>query len=146
VIGPPDAWSQPTPFEAPGSASQVLRLRHGTWQLSLQYDSQVDLTVEAGDLRIELPASLVGMYLTHQGEGSFWPVGEIRVPEEGGAVQVDITAAEPNAVERAVGAPRRVWLGAVAATRLDPTRAAPPVVPLSEACGRFVDHLRSGAS
>jgi hypothetical protein len=141
VVEPPGAWSQSLPFEAPGTATQTLRLRPGTWQLSLQYASQVDLTVEAAGLSSELPASLVGMYLTHQGEGSYWPVGEIQVPDGSGAVRVDVTAAEPNGLERALGAPRRVWLGHLAATRLDVTSgAASPEVSLSGACGRYVDH------
>jgi hypothetical protein len=141
VVEPPGSWSQSAPFEAPGTASQTVRLRPGTWQLSLQYASQVDLTVEAAGLSSELPASLVGMYLTHQGEGSYWPVGEIQVPDGPGEVRVDVSAAEPNGIERALGAPRRVWLGRLAATRLDATRdAAPPEVSLAGACGRYVDH------
>jgi hypothetical protein len=146
-------WSRRSPFEAPGSARQSLRLRPGTWQLSIQYHSQVDLTVEALGLRAELPASLVGMYLTHQGQGSFWPVGEVEVPANGSAaasgepVRVDVAAAEPSALERALGAPRRVWLGELAATRLDPTAGSTPrAVALADACGDYVDHMGAGGA
>jgi hypothetical protein len=91
------------------------------------------------------------MYLTHQGQGSFWPVGEIAVPSTGSRragsvpVRVEVSAAEPTALERAAGAPRRVWLGELAATRLDPTAGGRPAdVPLDRACGEYVDHFSTG--
>jgi hypothetical protein len=130
------------PFEAPATASQTLRLGQGTWQLSIQYASQVDLTVEAPGLTSDLPASLVGMYLTHQGEGSYWPVGELQVSDGSGQVRVDVEAEQPNGVERALDAPRRVWLGHLAATRLDATTDAAFRVSPAQACGRYVDHYR----
>jgi hypothetical protein len=142
VVEPPEAWSQPVPFEAPATASQTLRLGQGTWQLSIQYASQVDLTVEAPGLTSDLPASLVGMYLTHQGEGSYWPVGELQVSDGSGQVRVDVEAEQPNGVERALDAPRRVWLGHLAATRLDATTDAAFRVSPAQACGRYVDHYR----
>jgi hypothetical protein len=138
VVGRPGAWSRPVPFEAPGAATQTLELAPGRWQLSLQFHSQVDLRVRAAGLDAELPASLVGMYLTHQGQSSFWPLGEVEVPA-GGGLEVEVEAAEPAALARAVGADRKVWLGEVAATRLDPLVSDPEAVPLGDACGRYVD-------
>ena len=147
VVGAARDWSVRSPFEAPGAATQTLRLKPGTWQLSIQYHSQVALTVEAGDLSAGVPASLVGMYLTHQGQGSFWPVGEVTVPEDAKELDVEVTAAEPNSLERLVGAPRRVWLGDVAATRFDPTAGKPPVaVATAAACHRYVDHFGAGVA
>ena len=147
VVGRAEAWSERSPFEAPGTATQSLRLKPGPWQLSIQYHSQVDLTVEAGDLEAQVPASLVGMYLTHQGQGSFWPVGEVKVPKDGGRLDVTVTATEPNSLERFVGAPRRVWLGDIAATRFDPTAGKPPVaVATAVACHRYVDHFGAGVA
>lgn len=140
VVAGPHAWSRPVPFEAPGTAKQDLALAPGRWQLSIQYHSQVDLSLIAGELRTELPASLVGMYLTHQGQGSFWPVGEVEVPA-GGELEVQVDAAEPSGLARAAGATRRVWLGELAATRLDPLATTPQTVPLGEACGRYVDRF-----
>ena len=139
VVGAPRDWSRPVPFEAPGTARQRLRLRPGRWQLSLQYHSQVDLTLRAGDLEARLPASLVGMYMTAAGQSAFWPVGELEVRAGAERTEVEAEAAEPAALARAAGAPRRVWLGDVAATRLDPLAAEPEVVPLGAACGRYVD-------
>ncbi|MEO8091641.1 MAG: hypothetical protein ABI726_02885 [bacterium] len=146
VVGEKAQWSRVLPFQAPGSASQSLPLRPGRWQLSLQYNSQVDLTAEASGLETELPASLAGMYRAHQGGGSFWPVGEIAVGS-GGPVEVTVVATEPNALERAVGAPRRVWLGRLAASRFDATGgSAPGITPLDAACGSYVDHFGADAA
>jgi hypothetical protein len=137
VVGGPGGWSRPVPFDAPGTARQQLELAPGRWQLSLQYHSQVDLSVSAGALEAELPASLVGMYLTHQGQSAFWPVGEVEVPA--GGLEVTVDAAEPAALARAAAATRRVWLGEIAATRLDPLAEEPQIVPLGAACDRYVD-------
>ena len=141
-------WSLGSPFDAPASASRSLPLRPGRWQLSLQYHSQVDLTVSAPGLRAELPASLAGMYLTSPGRGSFWPLGEVEIQARGAdagrgsSIPVEVSAAEPSGLERAVSAPRRVWLGRLAATRLDPfAGATAPTAPLARACGRYVDHF-----
>jgi hypothetical protein len=139
VLAGARAWSRPVPFEAPGSAAQELELAPGRWQLSIQYHSQVDLTLRAPGLEAELPASLVGMYLTHQGQGAFWPVGEIEVSDGQDSVEVAVEADEPAALARFVGADRKVWLGELAATRLDPLTNEPATVPLGEACGRYVD-------
>ncbi|MGI9020298.1 MAG: hypothetical protein ACR2G3_06270 [Solirubrobacterales bacterium] len=139
VLGGPRGWSRPTPFAAPGLARHELELAPGAWQLSLQYHSQVDLTLRAGGLAAELPASLVGMYLTHQGESSYWPVGEVEVPAGANPLEVEVQAAEPAGLADLAGAPRKVWLGHLAATRLDPLAAEPKTVPLKRACGRYVD-------
>ena len=139
VVGSPAGWSRPMPLEAPGRATQALELAPGAWQLSLQYHSEVDLDVAAEGLSAPLPASLVGMYMTAQGQSAFWPVGGIEVPPGGGRVEVAVSAEEPGTLERAVGATRRVWLGEVAATRVDPLAEAPDTVPLGAACGRYVD-------
>ncbi len=138
-LSPPEAWGQSIPFDAPGSAAQTLTLSPGRWQLSVQYHSQVDLALRAPGLETELPASLVGMYLTHQGQSAFWPAGEIEVPDGETSVDVAIEADEPPALARLVGAERKVWLGELAATRLDPLTDEPATLPLGEACGKYVD-------
>ena len=79
VTGDPGAWSRGSPFDAPESATQTLDLGPGRWRLSLQYHSQAPLTVRAAGSKVELPPSLDGMYLTHQGQGAFWPAGALRV-------------------------------------------------------------------
>jgi hypothetical protein len=135
VVEPLEAWSRSSPFDAPGTASQKLALRRGRWALSLQYHSQVPLTVTAPGLRVTLPPSLDGMYLTHQAQGAFWRAGELRQTHPG-AVTVTVSAAKPGAFQRLTGVRRQVWLGPLAATRPGATQ-----VPLADACGRYVDHF-----
>jgi hypothetical protein len=139
VLSSSHAWSEPIPFAAPATSTQTLELRPGRWQLSLQYHSQVDLTLRAPGLESELPASLVGMYMTRQGQSAYWPAGEIVVGADGSAVEVEVEADEPAALARLAGAERKVWLGELAATRIDPLRSDPASVPLGLACGRYVD-------
>ena len=134
VTGDPGAWSRDSPFDAPQSATQTLDLGPGRWRLSLQYHSQAPLTVRAPGSSVELPPSLDGMYLTHQGQGAFWPAGALRV-RGGGPVPVTVEAARPSQLQRDLGVERRVWLGGLAATRPGAKR-----VPLRDACGRYVDH------
>ncbi len=128
------AWSRGSPFDAPGAASQELLLGGGRWELSLQYHSQVSLTVSAAGHRVELPPSLDGMYLTHQGQGAFWPAGRLNLPRAA-PVTVRVSAARPSRLQRLLGVRRQVWLGPLAATRPGSTQ-----VPIRRACGRFVDH------
>src|SRR5919197_752047 len=135
VVGEPKAWSLSFPFDAPGTATQTLKLPSGRWQLSLQYHSQVPLTVTAQGARVDLPPSLDGMYLSHQGQGAFWSAGQLRA-ERGTPVTVTVSAAEPNGLQRLLGVRRQVWLGELAATRAGSTE-----IPLRDACGRFVDHF-----
>ncbi len=134
------AWSRPSPFDAPGTAGQRLVLGRGRWNLSLQYHSQVPLTVSAEGRQVELPPSLDGMYLTHQAQGAFWPTGSFRV-QKPGPVTVTVAAQKPNAFQRLIGVRRQVWLGPLAATR--PGSAQ---VPVRRACGQYLDHytFRSG--
>jgi hypothetical protein len=140
VIGLQQDWSRTSPFDAPGSTEQKLELPGaGGWELSLQYHSQVPLTVTGPGLRAELPPSLDGMYLTHQAQGAFWEAGRLRSPS-GGPAKITVSAAEPSALQRALGVKRQVWLGPIAATRPGSSRIA-----LSQACGRYLDHyLRRG--
>ena len=77
VTGDAGEWSQSNTFDAPGGATQSLELAPGRWRLSLQYDSQVPLTVRAGGNSTRLPPSLDGMYLTHQGQGAYWAAGSV---------------------------------------------------------------------
>jgi hypothetical protein len=138
ITGGPHDWSRGFPFDAPGSAAQRLHLGPGRWRLSLQYHSQVPLTVEADGSAVELPPSLDGMYLTHQGQGAFWPAGEVRGGAEG-PVTVIVRAARPTGRQRDLGVTRQVWLGRLAASRPGSEQ-----VPLREACGRYVDHFTLG--
>jgi hypothetical protein len=135
VTGRPRDWSRGSPFDAPETATQSLDLGPGSWRLSLQYHSQVPLTVSAAGSKVELPPSLDGMYLTHQGQGAFWPAGQVR-GRGGGSTAVTVSAARPSRLQRALGVKRQVWLGTLAATRPGAKQVA-----LHDACGLYVDHF-----
>ena len=153
VVGDVDDWRGDEPVDpreaaagqegalrAPATAAQRLRLGDGAWELSLQYHSQVPLRVEVdGETVAELPPSLDGMYLDGAGRGAFWPAGEVEVSgaAAGRPVTVEVSAAEPSALQRALGVERRVWLGRLAASRA----GDPRTVPLAAACGRYVDRV-----
>ncbi|HSF02771.1 MAG TPA: hypothetical protein VLA62_07170, partial [Solirubrobacterales bacterium] len=140
VVGGPGEWSVGSPFDAPEQAAQSLDLGPGRWRLSLQYHSQAPLTVSAAGSNVELPPSLDGMYLTEQGQGAFWPAGEVRVRERA-PLRVTVDAARPSRRQRDLGVQRRVWLGRLAASRPGGERIA-----LRDACGQYVDHytVRAG--
>jgi hypothetical protein len=139
VVGTSSEWGRLSPFDAPGSASQKLALAPGRWDLSLQYHSQVPLTVKAPGHKATLPPSLDGMYLTHQAQGAFWRVGSVEA-SGAGSTTIRVSAAEPSGLQDALGVERQVWLGTIAATRPSSEKIA-----LADACGRYVDHyLRRG--
>jgi hypothetical protein len=140
VIGEQTDWSPGFLLDSPATATQALDAPAGDWRLSLQYHSQVPLTVRVdGEDVAELPASLEGFYLTGAGRGAFWPAGEVATG--GGPVEIEVEASEPSGLQDALGVERRVWLGRVALSSEIPARIAP----LDEACGRYVDHYaRSG--
>lgn len=135
VVGGPWRWDRTSPFDAPAAARQQLRLAPGRWDLSLQYASQVPLTVHAGGSSTRLPPSLDGMYIDHKGQGSFWSAGS--VDSRGAMTTITVEAEQPTGLQRFLGVKRRVWLGYVAATRPGSQR-----VPLRAACGHYVDHWR----
>jgi hypothetical protein len=126
-------WKPTWHFDAPGTATVRMRLPRGRWKLSLSYDSQVPLEVSAQDGSFTLPPSLDGMYLTEQGQGSFWRAGTVR--STGGPVQIKVNAEEPSSFQRFVGVRRQVWLGSIAATR-----GGPQTVALHRSCAHYVDH------
>ncbi len=133
------AGGQERAFAAPGEARVEISVGlSGVYALSLQYHSQVPLEVVVdGETVAELPPSLDGMYLDGAGRGAFWPAGEVEHADPGD-IEVKVRAAEPSGLADAVGAERRVWLGAVAAIRRDPAQT----VPLDRACGLYVDHFK----
>ena len=134
VVGEQDEWGLEFSFDAPGRARQTLATPAGEYAISLQYHSQVPLTVSVDGQEVaDLPPSLEGFYLIGAGRGAFWPAGVSTGAGEEAAVEV--SAAEPSGVQRALGVKRRVWLGDIALT---PTQA-PAVKPLRDACGDYVD-------
>ena len=141
-----DPWKPSGAITDGESAKAELLLPAGTWQLSLQYSSEVPLELRADDFERTLPAALDGLYANAPGKGPFWPAG--RFETEGGTVEVKVTADEAPALSRLVGAERRAWLGDFAAVKVEkggaeakepPGPATTEEVPLRQACGGYVD-------
>ncbi len=141
VLSPPatqdqSGWEPGELIQAPGEATAELNAPPGEWNVSLQYHSQSSLTVSVdGEEVAELPPSLEGFYLTGAGRGAFWPAGDVTTV--GGPIEIEISAEEPSALQRALGVERTTWLGTVALT----SREAPTEVNLANNCEFYVDHF-----
>ncbi len=109
-----------------GTASVQLPLGPGSWELESSYLSRLPIEVTAPGLRTTLPPGL-------DRPGPRWPIGRIAVRKGQPTVlafEVGDTALAPNVVV--------ADLGTVVATRATPVR----VIPVREACGRYVDWYR----
>jgi hypothetical protein len=142
VVGRRTAWSA-QPFTSGKSATQTLRVPAGRWDVSLQYVSSTPLEIRGPGLSLHLPANLERL-------SNYWPAGTLVQPR-GGPLTIRVTTGYPGAVGRLLGAPARTRalgptdhapLGALALTRAG---ARPRIVPLRQACGRYVDWYRPGA-
>jgi hypothetical protein len=121
----------PAPPLAPGaSATVVLPLPAGRWDLVMPAWGPRPIEVRAPDLRTTLPANL-------DRPGPRWPVGRIVVRR---AERVAVT----------LRATRSRWTPASALTTPGAVIAVPVgserTVPIAEACGRLVDHYEQAAS
>lgn len=108
------------------AAIQPLHLPPGSWEISLQYVSPTPLTLQGSGMRATLPPSL-------ERGGPYWSAGTLFTSGE--RFPVTITAGDlPRLATR-----RDVAIGSLAAVR---TGVAERLVPLSQACGSFVDWYR----
>lgn len=134
VMPPPVGNSGPPGPLLPGHSVRLpFRLPAGRWTLSVPYQGPQAVTVSVGALRATLPPNL-------DRPGPLWQLGELTVRD-----------GEPLALTVSVGG-RRPWplrspmhlayVGNVVATRADVGRRT---VPLSDACGSYVDWYRLGA-
>jgi hypothetical protein len=108
------------------SRVQVLRLAPGTWDISTRWFSDLPLRLGAGSLHTTLPA-----YITDP--STFVSAGQVHSDGVPLTVRVDV----PKRRRRATL--RTVRLGTVTATRVDATGR---LVPLAQACGKYVDWYR----
>jgi hypothetical protein len=135
VTGPAGAWRDPGGPVAGGevqngdSREQTLQVGAGTWDISLRYFSDVPLSVRAGTLEMSLPPYVAD-------ESTFASAGRIAWP--GGPLTVTVSVPGRRRVE----ALRTAGVGTVVATRVDERGR---LVPLAEACGRYVDWYRLDA-
>ena len=105
---------------------QELRLGPGTWDISLNYFSDVPVHVRAGSLATTLPP-----YVSDP--STFVSVGQ--VVSGGGALKVAVAVPARNRIQIV----RTARLGTVAATRVDDLGR---LAPLASACGKYVDWFR----
>ena len=115
------------PLLAPGGTAMVeIPLAPGRWQLESTYLSRLPVEVTAPGLRTTLPPSL-------DRPGPRWPIGALTV-----------RGRQPTALDFRIGDPLLAPnspvadLGTIVATRDVPER----VIPVSKACGRYVDWYR----
>jgi hypothetical protein len=119
------------------AASQLVPLAAGTWDISIQYDSSVQVTVTAHDLRASLPANLDGV-------GPYFYVGAIHVarPQR---VRVSVAFHRLSLFARLVGAvgltraPRPTGFRALGRIVFTRSPSGDRRLPLDRACGRYVD-------
>ncbi|HWI94523.1 MAG TPA: hypothetical protein VNS60_00485 [Solirubrobacterales bacterium] len=140
VIGGKGHWSPSASLEAGENATQTLRLPSGRWLLSMQYFSPFDLTLSAPGFQEALSAALDGQRpntISLANEGQFWPAGEIR--SNGQPIRFTISAAEPSILQRLTGYSGKATLGELVAVPAKPHR----IVPLSQACGAWIDWYES---
>jgi len=136
-IGRKAEWGPDSLLGTGESASQSLDLSAGRWNLSLQYFSPFDLTLEAEGMQRELPAALDGQRpstISLASNGQFWPAGTIEVAKSG-EVEITVTAAEASGIQSLVGYDGRAALGELVAVRDEPHR----IVPLARSCGHWLD-------
>jgi hypothetical protein len=136
VVGSRAQWRTATgqaPVSEPASDAvngetrvQVLRLPPGTWDISTRWFSDLPLRLSVGSVRTTLPP-----YLTDA--SSFASVGRVHSDGSPLTIRVDVPP------RRRVETRRTVHLGTVAATRVDETGR---LVPLAQACGKYVDWYR----
>jgi hypothetical protein len=112
----------------PGSRVRVrMDLHAGRWRLSAPYTSPNPIAVDAPGLHAVLPANL-------DRPGNRWPVGEITIAATGP------TTFTFTVQDRSLAGPLPTYVNALEATPVAPER----VVPLSQACGKYVDWYQPG--
>jgi hypothetical protein len=141
VIGQKDEWVRDSVLGmGEESASQALELPAGTWNLSLQYFSPVDLTLSAPGFREPLKAALDGQRpntISLGNNGQFWPAGRYR--SDGGATRFTVTTPDATTLQKLTGYDGRAYLGELVAVPDRPHR----MVPLSAACSGWIDWYAS---
>ncbi len=117
-------------------ALQPLQLPAGSWNLSLQYFSPIDLTLSAPGFHEDLPAALDGQRpntISLGNNGQFWPAG--RFESDGGPVIFSLRAADASTLQDLTGYDGKAYIGELVAVPAEPHRT----VPLSQACGEWID-------
>lgn len=132
----------PQPASAGVRVTKTIDVPAGRWRVSLQYVGTSGYTLTAPGLRVQLAP-------TQDRLGSFWRAGTL-TQQTSGPLTISITAREPSWLGRLLHAPAHTRahnsrdnapLGRLALTRAG---VAPRFVPVSRACGRYVDYVQRG--
>jgi hypothetical protein len=134
VIG--KVWNPSPALTQTKPAHMRLYLTPGHWDLSIQYASTQPLDVTANGPGLAAPFSTeMRTNLLFRGPSPYYPVGSFEVKRTG-TVIVNVDVGNPPLVGRLLRTESKAYLAGLAATRSDPPRET---IPLSQACGRYVD-------
>ncbi len=134
VVG--KVWNPSPELTQTKPAHMRLYLTPGRWDLSLQYASTQALHVSATGPGLASPFNTeLRTNLLFRGPSPYYPVGSLDV-KRAGNVLVTVDVADPPLIGRLLHTESKAYLSGLAATRSDPPRET---VPLSRACGRYVD-------
>lgn len=130
-------WTPEPELNQSRPAEQSIYLTPGRWEVSLQYASTQDLHLSASGPGLAPPGLdlILRTNLLFRGPSPYYPVGTIEITEPG-EITFRVSVDDPPLAGRLVGTDSRAFLDQIAATPADPTRET---VPLSEACGRYLD-------
>lgn len=143
VIGPKAAWDDGSILGTGESTSQTLDLPAGTWNLSIQYFSPFDLTLSAPGFEEPLIAALDGQRpntISLGNNGQYWPAGKFE--SKGGATEFTLTATDASGLQSLSGYDGKAYVGELVAVPAEPHR----IVPMSRACGGWIDWYESPAT
>ncbi len=139
VVGLRSSWRGEIGY-AGRSARQALDLGPGTWVISLQYDSMVPVSVTVAGLRAVLPPTLEPL-------APDWYVGMLRLARPS-RVPITVSYHSLPLAGRVLGAhgltraPAPTGLSPLGRVTASRSPAAHRLIPLSQACGRYVDWYR----
>jgi hypothetical protein len=134
VVG--KVWSPSPELTQTKPAHMRLFLTPGRWDLSIQYASTQALRVTGSGPGLAAPFSAgLRTNLLFRGPSPYYPVGSLDVTRAGNVV-FSVDVADPPLIGRLLHTESKAYLSGLAATRADPARET---VPLTQACGRYVD-------
>jgi hypothetical protein len=134
VVG--KVWNPSPALTQTKPAHMRLYLTPGRWDLSIQYASTQPLHLEASGPGLAEPFSQdLRTNLLFRGPSPYYPVGSLEVKRAGNVI-VDVDVGDPPLVGRLLRTESKAYLSGLAFTRSDPARET---IPLSKACGRYVD-------
>src|SRR3954447_19658254 len=134
VVG--KVWNPSPALTQTKPAHMRLYLTPGRWDLSIQYASTQPLHLQASGPGLAEPFSQdLRTNLLFRGPSPYYPVGSLDVKSAGNVI-VDVDVGDPPLVGRLLRTESKAYLSGLAFTRSEPARET---IPLSKACGRYVD-------